>query len=69
MSETHRQCPGCQCQLHHRNLYICHDCWRALPKTLTAAYNQSRTLEERRTAYRSILTHYRDKRQQPELGL
>lgn len=64
-----RQCPGCKCDLNHRNLYICHECWRGLPKSLTAAYNQSRSLEDRRTAYREILKHFREQHEQPQLGL
>lgn len=62
-----RQCPGCECGLFHQTRYVCDPCWRGLPKTLSAAYNQSRTLDERRSAYREILTHFRDKKQQPEL--
>lgn len=64
-----RRCPGCNCDLHHRNLYVCHDCWRALPRSLSQGYNQSRTLDDRRAAYRAILEHFRQKKEQPELGL
>lgn len=34
-----------------------------------AAYNQSRSLEDRRTAYREILKHFREQHEQPQLGL
>lgn len=69
MAERHRQCPGCDCGLHHRNRLVCDPCWRSLPHGLSQAYNQSRTLEDRRAAFRAILDHFRDQREQPQLDL
>lgn len=66
---VYRQCPGCGVDLTHRTLYICHECWRVLPAGLRKGYNHSRTLDERREAYKEILRHFRDKKQQPELPL
>lgn len=69
MTQAAHICPGCDEALTHRNLRICHSCWRALPKALTSAFNQSRTLEDQRSAMRAIFEHFRKEREQLKLNL
>jgi hypothetical protein len=64
-----RQCPGCEGELNHPKLLICHACWAPLPAKLKQAFNRAPSMPDRRAAYREILEHFRQLKQQPELLL
>lgn len=66
MSQPHH-CPACGELTDHPKLLLHHACWKKLPQALQQAFNQARTLEDRRASYRAILQQLREKKEQPEL--
>lgn len=62
-----RMCPMCGQDTAHRNLLLHHECWQKLPPKLQQDFNRSPTIDDRRAAYRAILEHIRERKEQPEL--
>lgn len=69
MNETARHCPDCDAVLTHPKLLLCHPCWSKLPQALRQGFNLAPSMEDRRAAYRQILRHIREKKENPELKL
>ncbi len=62
-----RICPMCGQDTAHRNLLLHHECWQKLTPKLQQDFNRAPTIEDRRAAYRAILEHIRERKEQPEL--
>lgn len=60
-------CPACGEAKQHRNLLLHHACWDKLPSILQQNFNRAPTLDDRRAAYRAILEHLREQKENPEL--
>lgn len=67
--DSPRHCPGCSAVLGHPKRLVCEDCWKSLPRALQDGFNRAPTLPDRRQAFRAILDHFRERREQPELKL